>query len=109
MPLIKSSECGKEISSNASACPFCGNPIAQKNVQQSPIVQAPIVIEQTAKKWKLVKLISVIVIVVGFFMMANGSAQGSSGATLGAMGIMFMFIGFIGLIVGKFGAWWNHR
>lgn len=33
MALIKCSECGKEISSNASVCPNCGNPIASKKVR----------------------------------------------------------------------------
>lgn len=27
MALIKCSECGKEVSSNATSCPSCGNPI----------------------------------------------------------------------------------
>lgn len=27
MALIKCSECGKDVSSNASSCPNCGNPI----------------------------------------------------------------------------------
>ncbi len=30
MALIKCSECGKEISSNAESCPHCGNPIEAK-------------------------------------------------------------------------------
>lgn len=32
MALIKCPECGKEISSNASACPNCGNPVQKKTV-----------------------------------------------------------------------------
>lgn len=30
MALIHCSECGKEISSNAKACPHCGNPVPQQ-------------------------------------------------------------------------------
>lgn len=33
MPLVKCSECGKEISTNASVCPNCGNPMASKKVR----------------------------------------------------------------------------
>ena len=32
MALIKCSECGKEVSSKASTCPNCGNPIKGANV-----------------------------------------------------------------------------
>jgi DNA-directed RNA polymerase subunit RPC12/RpoP len=40
MALIKCSECGKEISSNAAACPNCGNPIvSHPNVPIMPATQ----------------------------------------------------------------------
>ena len=32
MALIKCAECGKEISSNATACPHCGSPVPKKMV-----------------------------------------------------------------------------
>ena len=31
MAMIKCAECGKDVSSKASSCPGCGNPIAEKS------------------------------------------------------------------------------
>ena len=31
MALVKCAECGKEISSNATSCPHCGNPMGEQN------------------------------------------------------------------------------
>jgi hypothetical protein len=31
MALIKCSECGKDVSSNAASCPNCGNPVTMKS------------------------------------------------------------------------------
>lgn len=33
MALVKCPECGKEISTNASVCPNCGNPMASKKIK----------------------------------------------------------------------------
>lgn len=37
MTLIKCDECGKEISSKASSCPNCGNPIYQQQINEKNI------------------------------------------------------------------------
>ena len=34
--LIKCSDCGKEVSKNASACPHCGNPISVDEIAGKP-------------------------------------------------------------------------
>lgn len=34
MALIKCKECGKEISTSATACPHCGNPALAKKVEK---------------------------------------------------------------------------
>ena len=39
MALIKCSECGKEISDKAPACPNCGNPISQPTAPQETVVR----------------------------------------------------------------------
>jgi hypothetical protein len=47
MALIKCSECGKEISSNVTSCPECGNPINKetivvpKRISKKPIIYFP--------------------------------------------------------------------
>ena len=50
MSLIKCSECGKEISDKATACPSCGNPIYNQPVRINESKKVEIV--QTSKKWK---------------------------------------------------------
>jgi len=75
MALIKCSECGKEVSDNAISCPSCGNPInAAKNpeirISAFPDQSLKIEPELTSKKWKKVKLISWIVIALGFIFPA---------------------------------------
>lgn len=37
MALIKCSECGKEISDQATACVHCGCPVSKSNAEQKPI------------------------------------------------------------------------
>ncbi len=57
---------------------------------------SPVVIEQTAKSWKLAKLISWIVVVIGILTLPYG-------------GFTLIFFGLIAVIVCKFGIYWNHK
>lgn len=36
MTLVKCSECGKEVSNQAAACPHCGNPLLRKPPEETP-------------------------------------------------------------------------
>ena len=38
MALIPCSECGTQISSNAESCPFCGNPMKEKDQESATYV-----------------------------------------------------------------------
>jgi len=55
MALINCPECGKSISDKASACPHCGNPIAEPPTQQQPPTQV--------KKFNIQKLLAVLLTV----------------------------------------------
>jgi len=99
MGLIKCSECDKEVSEKAPSCPFCGNPIAN----------SPVLIEQTAKKWKLVRLISWIMILGGVFLFLKGLGSGGMNSPSLWMGICIGFFGIVGNLIGKLGSWWHHR
>ena len=57
-------------------------------------------IEQTGKVWKLIQAISVLLIIYG--VIAIFTASSSSAGT-------FFFIGLVGVLIGKFGAWWYHE
>jgi uncharacterized membrane protein YvbJ len=107
MALIKCSECGQEISDKAFNCPKCGNPLKDINkiTQQSPVV-----IEGTKKKWKLIILLSVIFLIIGVILFFKGlSSEGDSHYTVMGIGIDIALLSFIGLIIGKVGAWWSNR
>lgn len=97
MSLIQCPECGTEISDKAPACPKCGNPMQ------------PVIIEQTGKKWKLAKLISWLVFIGGVIMAIGGAGNGGFSNPLTGMGITLAFLGFIALVIAKFGSWWNHK
>ncbi len=95
MALIKCRECGKEISGQAHTCPNCGNPIR------------PVVIEQTSKRWKKVKLLSWLGIFSG--LMLGGFGSNEKNELVMWFGYDLAVFAIIGLIVGKIGAWWANK
>lgn len=94
MALIKCNECGKDISDQAVSCPSCGNPLKDKIIT----------VQLTSKRWKLIKMISWVVFLVG---LSNAFAGNTPDAK--AIGSMAATFGFIGILVGKFGAWWSNK
>lgn len=99
MALIKCLECGKDVSDKASSCPFCGNPIMDKIIT----------IEKTGKCWKFIKLLSWIGVIIGFLMFSNGYQGSGFNSPVTGIGFVLIFFSIIGVIVGKFGAWWYNR
>lgn len=99
MALIKCVECGKEISELADACPHCGNPINKK-------IQT---IEGTSKQWKVIKLVSWILFLIGLWLALSGNAEGGFNNPKTGAGISLAFISFIGIMISKFGAWWSNK
>ena len=100
MALIKCTECQKDISDKASACPNCGNPMLKSSEDNVVTVQL------TQKKWKKQKLIAIIILIIGWFMLMKGMF-GGGGGYLG-LGIFLMLIGFISGITARLGAWWSN-
>ena len=97
MSLIICSECGKEISNKADACPACGNPINKVKIENNEKIQK-IEIEATNKKWKKTGCLSAIVAVIGLMTMAKSTLLG-------------FFILFVAVIIGQYariGAWWDN-
>ena len=102
MALIKCPECSKQISDSAAACPSCAYPINQHQTRQA--VQT---IEQTSKKWKGLQVISGLILIIGLFMFF--SVAGSSNPADTNIGAAVMFIGLVGYITARVGAWWHHQ
>ena len=97
--------CAEQIQAAAVKCRFCNSALA-------PTRATPAVIEQTGKRWKGLKLLSVAMFIMGFLVVSasssaakeSGSAPGG-GAALGSL----MVLGSIGMYVyARFGAWWHH-
>ena len=96
MALIKCSECGKEISSKAAACPYCGCPIEDNNIVAVKIEKATTdepslgKIEGQKKKKTiitgiLVILILAVAIVLGVKTIHNKRFEGCAYATAMAL------------------------
>jgi uncharacterized membrane protein YvbJ len=100
MSLISCAECHHEISSNAFACPQCGNPINAKNDIQA--TGAPLITMQaTAKKFKAHKLIAIALMLISLVTIAI-SPSGGAFATL-------LFIAsLLWYIVTTARRWWHH-
>lgn len=90
MALVKCSECGKEISDRAGACPGCGAPLASgftpNTAPSAHAVTKSVRVERAGFKWELVGFILILI--------ATVSAVAGAGST------GFAWIpGIIGLVV----------
>lgn len=112
MALIACSECGREISDKAAACPHCGNPmrevpppLAASTPRPVAITTAPghaVTTESTGKAYKALQAIGVVLIVLGVVSCSMRTAGG-----YGAQ-VWLWFIGLILYVIGRLGAWWKH-
>lgn len=100
MSLIKCSECSKEVSENATACPYCGNPLKVAEVKVSTEPNKRVEIELTSKKWKKVILFSWIAIVVLLILFYSSKNYVWFG---------LLIISIFVLIAGKIGAWYSNK
>ncbi|MDP2684985.1 MAG: hypothetical protein Q8P20_08190 [bacterium] len=107
MVLIKCSECESDISDKAQSCPKCGNPLKDK--KDNDVSDKTQTVQLTGKKWKIVKLISVVLFILGWMIFfpafeKNGFRNPMSGLGF-SLGMLGLFIWF----VAKIGSWWNHK
>jgi len=102
MALVSCPDCSARVSAVAPSCPSCGRPIAQQVVQAQ--ARGTRTVEATGKFWKLIMLVSVVGLIWGVssaIMASNANASPSSG-------IAIAVLSFVGLLIGKIGAWWFH-
>ena len=99
MALTTCPECNKEISTEAVSCIHCGKPLNKK-------IQT---IELTSKRWKKVKLIAWIGLVIGFFIFTSNLSNGGFNNPYTGFGFTVGFLSFIVLLIGRFGAWWTNK
>ena len=67
MALIKCSECGKEVSDKATACPNCGAPIEKSAISSFDASQYP-VNRKTKKKDSPIANVGLAFVIVAFFV-----------------------------------------
>ena len=94
MALIKCSECGKEISDRAGACPGCGAPVdagaAAATAPSAQAVTRSVRVERAGFRWEAIGFVFIVAAI--FIGIADG------GGFAGLLG----FIGFIVFIIGRF-------
>lgn len=98
MALIKCSECEKEVSSKAAACPGCGAPFESEAIGSG--VKRLTTTQRTSKSIKLQGLLSGIMIIVGVCLMVVDPAND--------IAYPIFLIGFIWFIVNRIKKWWHH-
>lgn len=93
-------DCGGIVSAQATACPHCGRPRNER----------PQLIEQTAKKWKVIQVIGVVVALCGivFAMLGARGQNGPEATPRFWIGLVIACIGAGVAIAGAIGAWWHH-
>jgi hypothetical protein len=106
MALIKCSDCHKEISDLAPACPNCGRPNPNQVVtSQVPNRNQVVTMQATGKLYKAMQAIGVLLSIIGVVscIASAYSTEPSEG------GNSTLLIGVAVYLIGRIGAWWHHR
>ena len=104
MALVKCSECGKQVSDKASACPGCGAPISAAGAG-TPIQT----MQKTSKKLKAQQLLAGVFFTFGIFaIIFNGVYASHENTSMSTGVIIFFVIGLIWYISVKMRIWWHH-
>ena len=98
MVLIKCSECEKEVSNKAAACPGCGAPFESEAIGSG--VKRLTTIQKTSKSIKLQGVLTGIMMIVGVYLMVAHPDDASS--------TIIFLIGFIWFIMNRIRKWWHH-
>ena len=111
MALINCPECNKEISNKAHSCPNCGFPIA---IRSSVHVGTERPIELTSKRFKLITLISISIMIIGIVWLLLpiflfGTHHGFRVLKYNPYAVIVIFIGLISYIANRIRIWWHHK
>ena len=89
MALIKCSECGKDVSDKATACPNCGAPPAGNGRTRQRRDNAPVRVVRAGWRWEA----------IGALLVIGGLIAGVAGASFGWL---VLAVGFVIFIFGRF-------
>ncbi|MBA7514792.1 hypothetical protein ES705_06827 [subsurface metagenome] len=105
MALTKCSECGREVSDKATACPGCGAPIATVSVGVPTQT-----IEQTSKRLKAQYAIAGIIFFVGLVWLIFGAIYAANtNQAVSPIPIILVAVASIWGIATKIRIWWHHK
>jgi hypothetical protein len=90
MALIKCSECGKNVSDKATACPGCGAPLLGNSGRASHRQDnSPVRVVRAGWRWEA----------IGALLVIGGLIAAIAGA---AFGWLVLIVGFVTFIIGRF-------
>ena len=102
MALIKCPECSRDVSDKATVCPHCARPLARTSYRQGPVQ----VIERTGRRWKGVRVLGwLLILVAAFLLFGKWAGDDSRGV---AAGLAIGLAGVVCLVTSRAGAWWYH-
>ena len=89
MALVKCSECGKDVSDKAAACPGCGAPLL--TAAGTPVtVNKTVRVVRAGQRWE----------VIGAVLVIGGLIAAIAGA--GGLAWLVLIIGFVVFVIGRF-------
>ncbi len=90
MSLVTCGACGHPVSDKAVACPKCCAPLGGGVVP----------VQRTAKYWKALVLIGLVLCLVGLVSCVAGQSP--------PLGVLFFALGLTVALAGVIGGWWHH-
>lgn len=108
MALINCPDCSRQVSDRAAICPDCACPVRINEKPNVKIPERPVLIEQTAKKWKIYQIYGTIVLALG--IPVSWAIKGLTNDGIGTfLFISCCLISMVLFFIAGFGGWWNHR
>ena len=102
MALISCPDCNRQVSDSAPSCPHCGRPVMSSISSMAVGVERPI--ELTAKRFKMISVLSVSAIAFGAII-AFGSST-TNGTNTGAA---ILALGLACYVINRMRIWWHHK
>ena len=106
MALINCLECDHTVSDKAVSCPNCGAPINSSKGRVDEALET-ITVQGTARRFKLQKVISISLIIIGFLGMVSGNQ--SAGSEVDSIWVLLVLMGSAWYVVNRIRIWWHHK
>jgi hypothetical protein len=95
------------------ACPTCGGGFVlpgQMAPMQQPVAYKPVLIEQTAKRYKAMQLLGGLMMLGSLVVMVPScvSMDKNGPGKQAAIGVLVGLVGAVIYVFGRFFAWWRH-